>query len=157
MCWENLIKDQGMFSLLIILLILITSSLDNVWISLGENWCQSPLELEGLKKRRKEGSAWIPSNLSVSCSPTFKLVNLVFFCQINSFECEHLFIDKPIVIIKTAEPGTWLLGLSSKLYLSNMQFMRNKDLTWFKQSQVCQKRASKRKGLVAGRIFIFPV
>ena len=35
--WENLIKDHGIFSLVIILLIPITLSLDNVWISLGEN------------------------------------------------------------------------------------------------------------------------
>ena len=35
--WENLIKDHGIFSLLIILLILFTLSLDNVWILLGEN------------------------------------------------------------------------------------------------------------------------
>ena len=34
---ENLIKDQGIFSLVIILLILITLFLDNVWILLGEN------------------------------------------------------------------------------------------------------------------------
>ena len=37
MCCENLIKDQGIFSLVIILLILITLSLDNVWISAEEN------------------------------------------------------------------------------------------------------------------------
>ena len=48
MSWENLIKDQGIFSLVIILLVLITLSLDNVWISLGENWCWSPLGLKGL-------------------------------------------------------------------------------------------------------------
>ena len=30
-------KDQGIFSLLITVLILVTISLDNVWISLGEN------------------------------------------------------------------------------------------------------------------------
>ena len=46
--WENLIKDQGIFSLVIILLILITFSLANLWISLGENWCWSLLRLKGL-------------------------------------------------------------------------------------------------------------
>ena len=46
--WENLIKDQGIFSLVIILLILITISLDNLWISLGENWCWSLLGFKGL-------------------------------------------------------------------------------------------------------------
>ena len=34
--------------LVIILLILITFSLDDVWILLGENWCWSPLGLKGL-------------------------------------------------------------------------------------------------------------
>ena len=34
--------------LVIILLILITFSLDDVWILLGENWCWSPLRLKGL-------------------------------------------------------------------------------------------------------------
>ena len=43
MCWENLIKDQGIFSLVIILLILITFSLGYVLVLLGENWCWSQL------------------------------------------------------------------------------------------------------------------
>ena len=34
--WENKIKDRGIFSLVIVFLILITLSLDNVWILLGE-------------------------------------------------------------------------------------------------------------------------
>ena len=46
--WENLIKDQGIFPLVIILLILITLSLDNVWILLGENCFWSLLALKGL-------------------------------------------------------------------------------------------------------------
>ena len=36
-CRKNLIKDQGIFSLVIILAILITFSLDNVWILFGGN------------------------------------------------------------------------------------------------------------------------
>ena len=43
--WENLIVDQSIFSLVIILLVLITFSLDLLWILLGENWCWSPLGL----------------------------------------------------------------------------------------------------------------
>ena len=46
--WENLIKDQGILFLVIILLTLITFSLANLWISLGENWCWSLLGLKGL-------------------------------------------------------------------------------------------------------------
>ena len=34
---ENLMKDQGIFSLVIILSVLLTLSLENVWIMLGEN------------------------------------------------------------------------------------------------------------------------
>ena len=34
---ENLMKDQGILSLVIILSILLTLSLENVWILLGEN------------------------------------------------------------------------------------------------------------------------
>ena len=45
---ENLIKDQGIFSLVIILLILITLSLDIVLMLLGENWCCSLLAPKGL-------------------------------------------------------------------------------------------------------------
>ena len=51
MSLDNLIKDQSIFSLVIISLILITLSLDQVWISLGENWCWSPLGLKGLNAR----------------------------------------------------------------------------------------------------------
>ena len=46
--WENLIKDLAIFSMVITLLILITLSLDNVWILLGENWCWTLLGLKGL-------------------------------------------------------------------------------------------------------------
>ena len=50
---ENLIKDHCIFPLVIILLILITLTLDNVWILLGENCFWSLLALNGLKKKIK--------------------------------------------------------------------------------------------------------
>ena len=53
MCWENFIKDQCNFTLVIILPILITISLESVWTSLGENWCWSPLGLKGLMRSRR--------------------------------------------------------------------------------------------------------
>ena len=53
MCCENLRKDQGIFSKVIILLIFKTLSLDNVWILLGGNWCWTLLGLKGLMKFRK--------------------------------------------------------------------------------------------------------
>ena len=43
-----MIKDHGIFSMVIILLILITLSLDSVWVLLGENCPWSLLELKGL-------------------------------------------------------------------------------------------------------------
>ena len=46
--WENLIEDQGIFSLVVILLILVTLFVDKEWTSLGENCCWSPLGLKGL-------------------------------------------------------------------------------------------------------------
>ena len=48
--WENLIKNHGIFSMMIILLILITLSLDSEWILLGENCCWTLLGLKGLKE-----------------------------------------------------------------------------------------------------------
>ena len=47
--WESLTKDQSNLSLVIIWLILVTISLDNIRILLGENWCWSLLGLKGLK------------------------------------------------------------------------------------------------------------
>ena len=52
--WENLIKGHGIFSIMIISLILITLSLDSVWILLGETCCWSLLGLKGLRIRQKE-------------------------------------------------------------------------------------------------------
>ena len=46
--WENLIKDQSISFVFIILLILLTFSIDDVLIWLGENWCWSLLGLQGL-------------------------------------------------------------------------------------------------------------
>ena len=37
-----------MFTLVIILLVLMTVSIASVWILLGENWCRSPLGLNPL-------------------------------------------------------------------------------------------------------------
>ena len=45
---ENLIKDHGIFSLVIILLVLINLSLDNVWILLGEKFSWSLYGIKGL-------------------------------------------------------------------------------------------------------------
>ena len=46
--WENLIKDQSIFSVLISLIIITPFSLEKVWISLAENCCWSLWGLKGL-------------------------------------------------------------------------------------------------------------
>ena len=50
--WENLFKDQNIFSSVIISSLLITFSHDNVLILLGENWGWSPSGIEGLSGQR---------------------------------------------------------------------------------------------------------
>ena len=54
-----------MFTLVIILLVLMTVSITGVWILLGENWCWSPLGLNplGLKSDQHQFS---PNNISRS-------------------------------------------------------------------------------------------
>lgn len=56
-------KDQIIFSLVInINSILISLSLDNVWLLLGENWCWSLLGIKGLntqKNQRKVGNTHV--------------------------------------------------------------------------------------------------
>ena len=74
--WENLIKDHhGILSLMIIKLILITLSLDNVWILLGENWCWSLLWLKGLIQ------AYIVKNKVKTEHSSHAVFCLVFFCS----------------------------------------------------------------------------
>ena len=41
-------KDQGIFTWVIVLINSHNLSVDNVWILLGENWCWSLLGLKGL-------------------------------------------------------------------------------------------------------------
>ena len=70
----------------------------------------------------------------VAAAQTSGPVNLVFFCLSGLFECEHLCIDKPMVITEPAVASTGLLGLSSKLHPSDRSRMLNKDLTSFMHS-----------------------
>ena len=70
----------------------------------------------------------------VAATQTSGPVNLVFFGLTGLFECEHPFIDKPMVITEPAVACTGLLGLSSKLHPSDRSRMLNKDLTSFMQS-----------------------
>ena len=78
----------------------------------------------------------------VAAAQTSRLASLVLSRQtVFLFECEHPFIDKPMVITEPAVPSAQLLGLDSKLYPSNMQRMLNKDLT---------RRTSERKTPLTG-------
>jgi len=78
-------------------------------------------------------------------SPNSGLVNLVLSRQtVFFFECEHPFIDKPMVITEPAVPSTQLLGLGSKLYPSNMLCMLNKDLTRFMQYDKMEQAIERR-------------
>ena len=86
-----------------------------------------------------------------SWAPSINIIIIIII--INwFFECEHLFIDKPMVITEPVAVGVRVLGLGSKLYPSNLQCMLNKDLTRSKQSlsRVRQNRASKKKASLAG-------
>ena len=65
----------------------------------------------------------------VTAAPTSRLVNRILSCHTGFFNCEHLFIDKPMVITESSVPSAQLLGLGSKLHSSNIQQMINKGLT----------------------------
>ena len=51
--WENLIKDQSIFPLVIILLILIIFSLDCLFALSGQNLCWSLLRVKAVEKKRE--------------------------------------------------------------------------------------------------------
>ena len=72
--WENLIKDHGIFPMMIILLILITLSLDSVWILVGENCCWSLLGLKGSKECKEKNGSY--SKFS-SSSPSSLFISLI--------------------------------------------------------------------------------
>ena len=91
--------------------------------------CKRNLLLFSRVRRRKGTSVWILSSFRRRRRPNIGLVNLVFQC----YECEHRFVNKPMVIAEPTVPSVRLLGLGSRLYPSNMPRMRNKDRTRFKQ------------------------
>ena len=85
------------------------------------------------------------SNLWGRRSPKSRLVNLVLSLHtFFFFECEHPFIDKPMILTEPAVPSTQLLGLGSKLYPSNMLCMLNKDLTRFMQYNKIEQAIERR-------------
>ena len=86
--------------------------------------------LPGRGREGKGGFAGIASSVWSRHSPTFGLADLVFSRQTGLFECEHPFIDKSMVITDPTIPSARLLVLGSKMYLSNIHGMLNKDYTW---------------------------
>ena len=89
--------------------------------------CKRNLLLFSRVRRRKGTSVWILSSFRRRRRPNIGLVNLVFQC----YECEHRFVNKPMVIAEPTVPSARLLGLGSRLYPSNMPRMPNKDRTRF--------------------------
>ena len=87
MCWENFIKDQGNFSFIIIWLIIITISLDNVWIPLGENWSWSPWGLKGLKIGKMPSLYRICQKLTKML--LHKIAEFYRFFDVNNLIAEH--------------------------------------------------------------------
>ena len=92
------------------------------------------------------------SNLWGRRSPNFWTGQSRFLSSNCFFECEHPFIDKPMVVTEPAVASAWLIGLGSKLYPSNIPCMLDKYLTRFVQSLywVRQNRANERKSLLIG-------
>ena len=70
--WENLIKDQGSFSLVITLLIHIILSLDNVWILLGQKMANLAKNCQRLSKNLNEITRGAPCKVVKS----MKMANL---------------------------------------------------------------------------------
>ena len=74
---------------MIISVILITLSLDSVWISLGENWCWSPLGLKGLRYYSSErGSLFF-----YLCTKTVALKSDIRVLQTNIWTTNLLFLS----------------------------------------------------------------
>ena len=112
--------------------------------------------------RRKGGSAWIPSglwcqrlitNFWTFQSFVFSLVKLFF-----SFQCEHQFIDKPMVTTEPAVARARLIGLGLELYPANMLGMLYK-LTSLDSCRVFLEYAKIEKGKKgsAGRETLFVI
>ena len=101
---------------------------DNLSVSRASFCC---LERGGAKEALPESH----QTFETAAAQTFGLVNLVFRVKLVS-EGEHQCIDndKLMVIIELVVACAWLLGLGSKLYLSNMQRMLRRVLAWFMQS-----------------------
>ena len=66
-------------------------------------------------------SSWGEEGLCLNCVKPFESPHAQTLLSNWFFKCEHSFIDKPMVITEPVVPSARLLGIGSKLYLSNMQ------------------------------------
>ena len=97
--------------------------------------CRLPfLFLLKVEKRWLYLNYLLHQTFEVATPQTSGLVNLVFSHQTGSFECKHLFIDKPMVLTASAKANSQLVGLGSKLHPSNMSCMLHKDVTQFMEN-----------------------
>ena len=105
------------------------------------------------EKKKTDGFMWMSSLWSHWSPNVWTDQSSVGFLSNWFSECEHPFIDKPL-IIEPAVPSTRLLGLSSKLYPSNKQHMLNKDFSRFMESLTCGSKSSKWKKGSAKRVVL---
>ena len=92
-------------------------------------WAELPFVVSLIKVggEKEALSAWIASSLKSRRSPNFWTSQSRFLSSNRFLECEHLFIDKPMVTDPTVLSAR-VLGPASKLYPSSMHCMSNKDL-----------------------------
>ena len=87
-------------------------------------------------------SSWGEEGLCLNCVKPFESPHAQTLLSNWFFECEHSFIDKPTVITEPVVPSARLLGIGSKLYLSNMQRYSPKSSQRKKGSAVMEETAS---------------
>ena len=130
-------KRSRHFLLVIILLILITFSFDDVWISLGENWWWSPLGPKGLRTCR------IPAMLPIwgllrwlGNYPIHRPPNI----QWNSVNAVTIWaIDNEVVALIGSSVIKWLYTLVSDFYIWV-------EKIWFVVRGWSYKRGDRRAG-----------
>ena len=123
-----------------------------IWLAVTRRSLHHVREGGGGGGGRRRGGRSVHRLLRSHHSPNLLTSQPCFLSWNWFFECEHPFINKPMVLTESAVPSTRPLGLGWKLYPSNMQRMLNKDLPRFIQSlsRARQNRASDRKVLLTG-------
>ena len=102
--------------------------------------------------RWKKKTTWIALSFWSGRSPKFSITQSCFLSSNWFFECEHSFIEKPMIMWEATVTSARLLGLGLKLYPGNMQRMFNKDFTRFTQSFSSTQKSTKWKKASAGMV-----